>query len=220
MSFEIDFLKDKNIKSVLHIGADRGNELNDYIDLGCTDVDFVEANKELFEELKINVRRIKSNTNCNNITVNLHLQLISDANDLKEFNIYYGPDAAHMRGNKGLSSLLKAQNSWWGSDGLQRVEILESLTLDKFCSNIQKKSFDLLNIDTQGAELMILTNGIETLKNVRFINCEVTFDSYQYENNPLFEEINHFLTQNNFEHISTKLEDDGRWGDALFSKIN
>lgn len=220
MAFNETPLNDYDVKSVLHVGADRGNELQTYIKMGCEYVCFIEANAELFEELTIMIRRILSNNKYPDIKVDKYLQLIADEDNVEmDFNIYYGPDAKHMLGNKGLSSLLTAQNTWWGSEGHKRTEQLISLTLDTFCTQNNYKAFDLLNIDTQGSELRILNNSIKILENIKFINCEVTFDSYQYENNPLHDDVNNFLCSHNFELLDIKYEDGGRWGDALYKKI-
>ena len=108
MSFSEDYLKGKNIKNVLHIGADRGGELPQYKDIGVEKVVWVEANPDVYGELLENLK-IMNISEVESIPYN---QLISDKDDVEtDFNIYYGWDAGHLVGNKGMSSILKAKNS-------------------------------------------------------------------------------------------------------------
>ena len=51
MSFTEEYLIDKNIQNVVHIGADRGGELPQYRYLGAKKVVWIEANPEVYDEL-------------------------------------------------------------------------------------------------------------------------------------------------------------------------
>ena len=118
-----------------------------------------------FENLKImNIKDV------NSLPFN---QLITDKDDVEtDFNLYYGWDAGHLVGNKGMSSILKAKNSWWGSECYRGTIKLNSSSLDTFLErNDLGYNFDLLNMDTQGAELMIAKGGTRV-----FGECK----SYQY----------------------------------------
>ena len=216
MSFKEKILTGKNIKKVVHVGADRGGELPQYKNMGVEEVVWLEANPEVYQELLenleiMNVTEVKSHPfNC----------LISDKDDVvTDFNLYYGWDAGHLVGNKGMSSLLKAKNSWWGSECYKGTITLESSTLDTFLERTCfGYDFDMLNMDTQGAELMVCKGAIKLLESVRYINSEVTLYKPQYEGNPLFDEIYDFLKPYGFVHIETELSGDGNWGDAIFEK--
>ena len=76
----------------------------------------------------------------------------------------------------------------------------------------------MLNIDTQGAELMVLKGASKVLENVKVINCEVTFFNPHYHNNPKFDEVNSLLQQFGFKHVDTELCLEKNWGDAIFEK--
>ena len=56
MTFRNDFLTTKNIKNVLHVGADRGGELPQYKEIGVEKVVWVEANPEVYGELLENLQ--------------------------------------------------------------------------------------------------------------------------------------------------------------------
>ena len=216
MSFKEEYLNRKDIKKVVHVGADRGGELPQYRNMGVEEVVWVEANPEVYEELLENLE-LMDVSEVKSLPFN---QLISDSDDIEtDFNIYYGWDAGHLVGNKGMSSLLKAKNSWWGSECYRGTVKLQSSTLDTFLEkNSLGYDYDMLNMDTQGAELMVCKGAVKLLESVKYINSEVTLYNPQYEGNPLFNEIYDFLKPFGFIHIETELSGDGNWGDAVFEK--
>ena len=214
MSFTEEYLINKNIQNVVHIGADRGGELPQYRNLGAKKVVWVEANPDVYGELLENLK-IMNISEVQSIPFN---QLISDTDDAStEFNIYYGSDAGHLTGNKGMSSMLKAE--YPVSECYRGTLELNALTLDTFLErNELGFDFDLLNVDTQGAEMMVARGASKVLENVKFINCEVTFFNPQYQNNPRFDEVNEYFQGFGFEHIHTELCDEKNWGDGLWIK--
>ena len=216
MSFKEEYLISSDIKRVLHIGADRGGELPQYQKMGVEEVVWIEANPDVYSELLLNLKAMNI-TEVNSLPFN---QLISYEDDVETaFNIIYGHDAGHMVGNKGMSSLLEPRHSWWGSECLRGTITLNSLTVDTFLErNELGLDFDMLNLDTQGAELMILTGADKFLSNktLKYVNCEVTFSNPQYKNNPLFDQINDLFKKYKFEHVNTVLSGEKTWGDALF----
>ncbi len=216
MSFKEEYLNRKDIRKVIHVGADRGGELPQYRNMGVEEVVWVEANPEVYQELLENLELM----NVGEVKSLPFNQLISDSDDIEtDFNIYYGWDAGHLVGNKGMSSLLKAKNSWWGSECYRGTVKLQSSTLDTFLEkNSLGYDYDMLNMDTQGAELMVCKGAVKLLESVKYINSEVTLYNPQYEGNPLFDEIYDFLKPYGFVHIETELSGDGNWGDAIFEK--
>ena len=216
MSFKEEYLNRKDIRKVIHVGADRGGELPQYRNMGVEEVVWVEANPEVYQELLENLELM----NVSEVKSLPFNQLISDSDDIEtDFNIYYGWDAGHLVGNKGMSSLLKAKNSWWGSECYRGTVKLQSYTLDTFLEkNSLGYDYDMLNMDTQGAELMVCKGAVKLLESVKYINSEVTLYNPQYEGNPLFNEIYDFLKPFGFIHIETELSGDGNWGDAVFEK--
>ena len=216
MSFKEEYLNRKDIRKVIHVGADRGGELPQYRNMGVEEVVWVEANPEVYQELLENLELM----NVSEVKSLPFNQLISDSDDIEtDFNIYYGWDAGHLVGNKGMSSLLKAKNSWWGSECYKGTVKLQSSTLDTFLEkNSLGYDYDMLNMDTQGAELMVCKGAVKLLESVKYINSEVTLYNPQYEGNPLFNEIYDFLKPFGFIHIETELSGDGNWGDAVFEK--
>ena len=216
MSFKEEYLNRKDIRKVIHVGADRGGELPQYRNMGVEEVVWVEANPEVYGELLENLEIM----NIDKVESLPYNQLISNKDDVElDFNLYYGWDAGHLVGNKGMSSILKARNSWWGSECYKGTIPLNSLTVDTFLErNELGHSFDMMNVDTQGAELMVFQGANEVLKSVKIINCEVTFFNPHYHDNPNFDEVNEYLQQFGFKHVHTDLCLEKNWGDAIFER--
>ena len=216
MSFDHISISESEVKRVLHVGADRGGELPQYKEMGVEEVVWVEANPESYGELLDNlqimdIKEVKSHP---------YNQLISDKDDVEmDFNLYYGHDAGYLVGNKGMSSILKAKNSWYGSEYYKGTLKLNSLTVDTFLErNKLGHSFDMMNVDTQGAEIMVFRGATEVLKNVQVINCEVTFFNTPYHNNPKFDEVYEYLSQFGFKHVHTDYCLERNGGDGVFEK--
>lgn len=209
-------LYNNDIKNVLHLGADRGGELPQYAEMGVDKVVWIEANPEVYQELLDNLNIM----NIDSVESLPYNQLITDQDDvLTEFNLYYNFDAGYLVGNKGMSSILKADPSWWGS-GCYRGSIqLNSLTLDTFLErNNLGYNYDLLNMDIQGAELMAIKHGTKLLENVKYINCEVTFYDLQYINAPYYDELRDYFGLFGFTPVHTEMSAPN-WGDVIFAKI-
>jgi len=69
-------------------------------------------------------------------------------------------------------------------------------------------------MDVQGYELEVLKGGLETLKQVDYVYCEVNRDEV-YENNAYVEEIDKFLSDYDMTRVETDWAGD-IWGDALY----
>jgi FkbM family methyltransferase len=76
-----------------------------------------------------------------------------------------------------------------------KVKPLDSFDLD----------VDFIKLDTQGSELEILKGSVQTLKGVLGLEVEVSFVEI-YKNQPLFGEVNKFLSENGFEFFEFNTE--------------
>ncbi len=107
----------------------------------------------------------------------------------------------HMRGDVGVSSLLKPTEALGDSvaelsdvDVYPLSDILEKIDWERF------EYIELVKIDTQGKDLDIIKSAGSYLDKIVYLNCEInTFN--HYENNPKPEEYDLYLTNNNFEFV-------------------
>lgn len=198
------------VKGVIHVGAHRGEEIDEHLSLGAKKIVWIEANPEVFLEMKENIGNDKRAEHYffNNLCSN------SDDESTK-FNIIYGPDAGHLVGNKGCSSILSPSGRF---ESWKRDEInITSITLDSllYQNNLNPEDFDMLEVDTQGAELLVLGGAKNVLNTVKYVSLEVTDSSPDYEGSPLTEDVINFMESAGFDYIETKYLD-SNWGDALF----
>ena len=86
---------------------------------------------------------------------------------------------------------------------VQRTLELELDSLDHQLEQAGVSQVDFIKLDTQGTELPILKGGLKTLEKVMGLQVEVSFVSL-YQNQPLFTDINNFLTSLDFELFDIK----------------
>lgn len=199
-----------SINNVIHVGAHRGEEIDEHLSLGAKKIVWIEASPEVFLEMKEN---IGNDDRAEHYFFN---NLCSDTDgDEVKFNIIYGPDAGHLTGNKGCSSMLPPVGRFesWKKDEI----IVSSVRLDSLLekNNLPPDDFDFLEVDTQGAELFVLRGAEKVLKSVRYASIEVTDNNPDYADSPLTQDIINFMDSVGFDYIETKYLD-SNWGDALF----
>ena len=215
MSSRFSYFEENNIQlnGVIHVGAHRGEEINEYGDLGAKTVIWVEANPEVFDEMCIMLTNAEANIDSH------AFQYAASTEDhgTAEFNRYYGPDAGHLVGNKGCSSLLKAEGRFeeWYKDTIE----VETITIDTLLEEegFNVEDFQLLNMDVQGAELMVLKGSEKVLDNVKWITTEATWKDPDYIDNVMYDELKSFLESKGF--VETQIIPHAEnWGDVLFVK--
>jgi FkbM family methyltransferase len=204
------------VSGVVHVGAHRGEELENYIVDGVQRAVWIEPNPEVYDEMMTHFaaygwdleNRIKNHT---------FMLAASDVDDQEvDFYLVYGPDAGFMEGNKGCSSMLKPIGrfeSWF-----QKKITATTVTLDTLMerNNLDPSDYQCLMIDTQGAELLVLRGAENLLKHITLIVAEVTFHTPDYEDNPTFEEVRDFLDAHGFSHVTTGFWGDDHQGDGVF----
>jgi FkbM family methyltransferase len=189
-----------NIEGVIHVGAHRGEELPNYLQMGIKKI-------VLFEPLQENCNFILSLPFFNNQNITLYQTALGN-------NV--GTTKMHLSDNNlESSSILEPklhlqQHDWVHFYGIEEVKIDK---LDNF--NIQECNF--LNVDVQGYELEVLKGSINTLKNIKYVYCEVN-RAELYKNNCLIEEIDLFLRDYSFVRVETQWYPNADWGDALYIK--
>jgi len=211
------FLSGQTIERIIHVGAGNGGEEIDfYNSLNAKFVVWIEANSSLIQDLKNNLNRATFESRIFNT-------LITDkVGESTDFHLYYSGS------NTGMSSILKKTS---GACGREDAEFnkknfyvgtvqMESDTLDNLLeSDDIDFSFDLINIDLQGSELVAFRGAERLLKNSSNINTEVTFHTHDYDGGVYFQDLKEYLEQFDFTHRGeTDICGDGSWGDSFFSK--
>lgn len=206
---------DIKLDGVIHVGAHRGEEIFDYEKLEVKKIIWIEPNPEVFEELQIALERADSFIESHGFCV-----AASDVDSEEvDFHVCYGPDAGFMRGNKGCSSLLQPQSKMkeWHKQTIK----VETCKLDTLIekNGFNFSEFQLLDMDTQGAELMVLSGAHKLLENIKYVATEATWNNPEYVGCAQFDELKQKLFEYGFEMVEL-FEHTSDWGDALFVKNN
>jgi FkbM family methyltransferase len=194
-----DAIKKHNlkIKGIIHIGAHIGQEFKDYLDNGITEIIFIEPCADTFEKLKQNVGNKALLFNC----------ACGDKYDIMEIH--------KETANGGQSnSLLKPalHTKHYPDIVFNDTEVVEVQPLDSL--PIEKRIYNMLNIDVQGAEHLVLKGATETLKHIDIVYIEVN-EKELYEGCAMLSDIKELLKE--FELVEIKMVKAG-WGDAIFKR--
>lgn len=196
----------EKVKGVIQVGAHRGQELDEYLNLRIENIIFVEPCDDAFQRLSQNVERVSQ---------------VHEVAKIKLFNCACGdfestgvPMYAE-RTNQGMSnSLLKPkvhldQHKDVIFDHLEEVNVrlLDNLEFDR-------EFYNFLNMDCQGFEDRVIKGGLQTLKHIDYIYTEVNREE-MYENNALVEQMDKILSD--FERVETGWASERHgWGDAFY----
>ena len=123
--------------------------------------------------------------------------------------------------NVGASSIYKPSGKY---DRIEKYHLsdtvkVESIRLDRFLKDNDIGCVDLLFADLQGAELKALIGLGEYLKDIKSMQVEVEFEE-MYQDQPLFDEVNNFLTNNNFKMTWQGKYCKDFWGEGIYINNN
>jgi FkbM family methyltransferase len=190
-------------KGIIHIGAHLCEERNDYLSKDIKNIIWVEANPNLYDQIS------SLNKEDGEYVINA---LLSDVDNVEtNFNIT----------NNGQSSSIleldkhKHHHPWVNVTSIIK---LKSKRMDTLINklNINISNFNFLNIDVQGADLMVLMGFGELLNNIDQIYIEVNTD-YLYKDCPLLSDIDEYLSKFRFKRVELSMTE-WEWGDALYIK--
>jgi len=198
-----------DIKGVIHVGGYTGGELPAYRSLGL-------ANTILFEPQEHLASII--NQKC----ISKERVFATALGSKKEQAELYVSDidGGIINGAGQSSSILKPKvhltehpNISFPTTAPIEVDLLDNVLSD---NDIDVSEYNFLNVDVQGYELEVLKGALKTLEHIEAMILEVN-RSEMYENCPMVEEIDVFLSLWGFNRVLTGWQSAG-WGDALYVK--
>lgn len=196
-----------NVRGIVHIGANSGQELEAYLSKGIHNIVFIEPIKPVFEQLlkhvAIKAGEKKSHIRCINellldVTGKSVTMNITDNNGESSSVL---PMKDHLTAHPDVKVTSQVQMDTWSYDDLADLHHIDP-------------ALNFLNIDTQGAELLILKGMGEKIKNFDYVYIEVN-QKELYEGNPMLADIDQFMTEKGLERKELQMTDFG-WGDALY----
>lgn len=190
------------LKGVLHVGAHDCEELPVYERCGISsnDVVWIEAiHKCAFLARKRGIP-------------NIYNALITDKDDdVISFNI---------SNNNQSSSILELETHLLEHPDIHYVDTIQmnTITVDTFFkrNTLDPKKYNMWNFDIQGAELLALKGGVESLAHADLLYLEVN-ERELYKGCALVGEIDIFLEIHGFKRVLTNMTQYG-WGDAIYIK--
>ena len=187
-------------KNVIHVGAHIGQELSMYKDIGLTAGVFIEAHPAVYKRLEDSLiyepkwKAVEA--------------LVSDSEELEvDFWISSNDKMSSSLLEPGLH-ITEHPDVTFDSEPIKiKTKTLDSLSLGEF---------DLVVIDVQGAELKVLSGGVETFKHADALWLEVALGGL-YKNDCSINDLSEFLAPFGFYPVYVVIGST-MWGDALFVK--
>lgn len=190
------------VEGVVHVGANRGDEIAAYDAMGAQRVVFVEANPDLAAGLRA---RFKDRPE---VTVGEFAA--SDRAGRATFHL------TSFDQSSSLLELKRHRDIYPEIVPAGTVEVHAKRLDDALVElGLGAARFDLLALDIQGAELMALTGCPDLLGRVRAINCELAFEEL-YAGGALAPAIDAHLATFGFRRVSTATPFHPSWGDGFY----
>ena len=188
-------------KGAIAAGVHWAEEHNDYLKAGIDKFVYIEPCTDAFDVL---VGKF-----LNNASVTLFKVACGEQEG--EFDMYVSKD------NQGQSnSLLKPELHIFQHPEVKfnEMETVKVMPMDKL--EFDRKDYNLLVMDVQGAEGMVLKGAKETLPFIDYIYTECNRDE-TYSGNMQIDEMDEFLAEFGFERVETYWPSENwSWGDALY----
>ncbi len=189
-------------KGIVHVGAHEGQELESYNEHEVPRVVWIEANPTVSERLR---ERLKPYPH------HQAYQFAAHEKDGLSVDL-------NVMVNTMSSSIFypKRHLEFYPSITVTEKISVPTKTLDSFFDeeNLSREDFNFLNMDIQGAELLVLKGASRTLPHIDYVYTEVN-DDYLFEGCCLKEELDDFLGRQGFKRVATRMTTD-KWGDALY----
>jgi len=201
-------------RTVVHVGGHLMEEIVEYLKVGFEKIIFIEADPELVYRCKTAIDNqciapevldyiSIEDTRERVVIVNA---LIADQ-DGDSYSFY------HFSNDGGSSSIYKSTSLCRNIHGVSetgRVLELKSQRLDTVLDQlgVDESEVTAIVMDIQGAELKCLMGAGKYLKNVQFVECEVSTQPV-YQGAPLFEHLEVFMRNSQFGRLTINVPEHG-----------
>lgn len=187
-----------NIKSIAHVGAHLGQEVDIYLKIKKASIHLFEPQNDVWHQLQEKVK------NYNNIFA-YNLALGSSSGEEKLYKASSNDGAS--------SSILKPELHKKVHTNIH-FENLEVINVKRF-DELDIRGVNFLTIDVQGFELEVIKGFGDLLSEVDFVFTEINKD-FLYENNVLVEDLDVFLDSEGFIRVNTFWDPFLPYGDAFY----
>lgn len=204
ISFDKIFNSHGPFKGVIHIGAHLMQEREEYLSHGLDNTIWIEADPSIYSRIEsINHESLKESA---------FNYLITDIDD-REYTF-------NIADNEGMSSSIFDfdKHLLYHPVRFGRSITLKSKRMDSVINEnqIDINSYDFLNIDVQGADLLVLKSFGDLLNNIKYIYIELNKE-HLYKDCPLIQDIDEYLEKFKFKRVLTEICK-AQWGDGFYVK--
>ena len=204
----IQYLNPSTVKGVIHIGAHICEEYNYYRMLGIQDnnIIWIEGNPDTYTKI---TEMYPSFRIFNGICTD------KDGNNV-EFTITKNKN---NNNSTDSSSIFKLGTHLKHHPFVIEDKVIKctTTTVDTLLKNENIADINMLNIDVQGAELLVCKGALNILKQINYIYVEINKEEL-YVGCALVEDLDSFLEEHGFKRVLTKWTE-FNWGDALYVRI-
>ena len=189
-------------KTIVHVGAHRGEEARLYDRWGAAKVIWIEADPAVAVDLRANLaaltpeKRVFLARGATQPTQHQVIEALVGDEDGKptDFYIFSNAGASNSIFRKDDSHEKMQQVTETGEVKRLHMRRLDGLLVE---NGVALDSVDILVLDVQGAELMCLQGAVEVLKHVSLLETEVWKTSF-YQNGVLLDELDRWLDNAGF----------------------
>ena len=195
-------------RSVIHVGAHLGEEAEDYQAAGVQDVLWVEGNCALMDDLIAHVKRYPGQRAVEAIA--------TDVDD--------EPVTLRLTTFSMASSILPLKQHLYFYPSMPEVDQIHGygITVDTLLRQIDvKPTFDMANLDVEGAELYVLRGMTTVMPHLRWIYTEVNHEE-MYEGCVLVPQMDEYLAGFGFQRVAIQdawLDRMMGFADALYQRV-
>jgi FkbM family methyltransferase len=204
-------------RGVVHVGAHKGEEVEQYLSLGFQRIVLIDANPDACKDLVARFAQDKR--------ISIFNYAVCDRIGTVDFHLH-----TSRSGSTEPASLLRMKrfSEIVGSLHTPATIQVPAITLDALFDEhgLQRSDYNFLNVDIQGAEILALKGATSLLSSMEVVVSEVNLIEL-YEGGPMEEEIATFLGDHGFakEHaVYHTLYDENStfpaWGECLFVRPN
>ena len=191
-------------RSILHVGANMGQERFHYAATGANPCIYVEPIDQVFAILSQNLRELPGHFAVQAICSDL-------AGETIQFNIASNEGQSSSMFGLGEHARLHPEIGYTAS------QEMVTTTVDRLIVGLQINARpNVMVIDTQGADLKVLQGSVETLSHIDAVFVEISEEPL-YEGGCTHEEITAFLKPLGFRMRWMELNQ-FRWGDAFYCR--
>lgn len=195
--------------AIIHIGAHLGEEAPDYARAGVKNVLWLEANPDLIGTLTLNVSQHEGQSAVHAVVSDKD----NEPTDLRLASFSMSSSILDMKRHLDFYPTILEIGRYSG------VSVTVDTLLDRL--DISHNTYDMANIDVEGAELLVLKGMTETLKTIKWIYAEVNYEE-MYKDCALIGDVDAFLGNLGFKRILLQDAYIGDsmmgFGDALYSR--